>query len=129
MSQEAGKVYVAAVNKEIKITDKKKKDFLNILKINIENFLLENVGAGYEEIVDNFGTPEEVAESYWDSLGNEEIIAKVKSKRKIVIAILVIGIILVATVGGIVGHYYYLLTKELPVYTVEEIEILDTWEE
>ena len=80
------KKYIKYVKKIIPIHSKDKKEFIQLLTQKIIEFSNEHDSCSYQDIVDKFGSPNEVAASYIETLNSDEII------KKLVIIILCISV-------------------------------------
>ena len=124
MKYEVQKQYISNLQKSINNSSRLSKQFINALNKSIINYLTENPNASYSDLEKTFGTIDEVTESYYDSLNSGEIKSQISHKKKLFICCLstlvIIGIICVL----IYGNYYHNLNKDLPSYTIDEIEII-----
>ena len=85
------KKYIKYVKKIISIHSKDKKEFIQLLTQKIIEFSNEHDSCSYQDIVDEFGSPNEVAGSYIETLNSDEIIKKLNKKKIINIFISEIG--------------------------------------
>ena len=118
------KKYIKYVKKIIPIHSKDKKEFIQLLTQKIIEFSNEHDSCSYQDIVDEFGSPNEVAGSYIETLNSDEIIKKLNKKKIINIFISVI-IILCISVWGFERYRINQLIDEakhtkMKTYTVEE---------
>ena len=74
------KKYIKYVKKIISIHSKDKKEFIQLLTQKIIEFSNEHDSCSYQDIVDEFGSPNEVAGSYIETLDSDEIIKKLNKK-------------------------------------------------
>ena len=118
------KKYIKYVKKIIPIHSKDKKEFIQLLTQKIIEFSNEHDSCSYQDIVDEFGSPNEVAGSYIETLDSDEIIKKLNKKKIINIFISVI-IILCISVWGFEKYRINQLIDEakhtkMKTYTAEE---------
>ena len=118
------KKYIKYVKKIIPIHSKDKKEFIQLLTQKIIEFSNEHDSCSYQDIVDKFGSPNEVAASYIETLNSDEIIKKLNKKKIINIFISVI-IILCISVWGFERYRINQLIDEakhtkMKTYTAEE---------
>ena len=92
------KKYIKYVKKIIPIYSKDKKEFIQLLTQKIIEFSNEHDSCSYQDIVDEFGSPNEVAGSYIETLNSDEIIKKLNKKKIINIFISVIIILCIRPV-------------------------------
>ncbi len=81
--------FLKEVKKELVYNGKKEREYLQGLKEEI----LDQFGSdiSYEKLIENYGTPTEVAESFVDSFGSQAL--KQKSKlRKILISVIILSV-------------------------------------
>ena len=118
------KKYIKYVKKIIPIHSKDKKEFIQLLTQKIIEFSNEHDSCSYQDIVDEFGSPNEVAGSYIETLDSDEIIKKLNKKKIINIFISVI-IILCISVWGFeryrINKLYQDARDSIHGYWVEEI--------
>lgn len=112
------KVYIKNLKKELKISSKYKRNLLNDLEVNVKSYMVEHPETTYNDLVEIFGTPVDVSESFYESLSSDEIKKQQKLKKHIIIIAIVVGLICVFSFI----HYYQNLNKDLPSYTIEKIE-------
>lgn len=86
------KRYYKLVKKQLRCSSEEKEQILSSLKNDIEEFLIHNPSADFQDLIDHFGEPEIFFKSYIDSLGQNEIYDKLK-RSKIKKRIIVLGII------------------------------------
>lgn len=122
ISKNPAQKYVSLVKKELSFSSKSSRDFLHVLKQNINNYILEYPTASYSDLEAVFGLPHDVAASYYDTLEKEELDRHLNSKKRTLILIICSSLFFLSIFAC---YYYYNLTKELPAYTVEEIEVIE----
>ena len=93
------KKYIKYVKKIIPFYSKDKKEFLKLLTQKIIEFSNTQPNCTYQNIIDEFGSPNEVAGSYIESLENDEIIKKLNKKKIIALFFIVGGIIIYSVFG------------------------------
>ena len=118
------KKYIKYVKKIIPFYSKDKKEFLKLLTQKIIEFSNTQPNCTYQNIIDEFGSPNEVAGSYIETLNSDEIIKKLNKKKIINIFISVI-IILYISVWGFERYRINQLIDEakhtkMKTYTAEE---------
>lgn len=117
MIKNAKKKFLHDIEKKIIVSNHRRSEFLKILKHNLENYVVEYPDATYSDLENTFGTAGEIAKAYYDSIDDQEIIQKLKVKRKIFIII----IIFITALALVYCYYYYRLIQDIPTYAVEEI--------
>ncbi|WP_301082541.1 DUF6120 family protein [Thomasclavelia cocleata] len=120
------KKYINEIKKIIPINSKDKKDFLKMMKQRIlESSNLENK-CDYDNIVKEFGKPNEVAASYIEEIDTDTILKILKRKQYIkwLISILIIAIILISIFKIYrLNQLYEIAKNELDLR--EELEIIE----
>ncbi|WP_288146853.1 DUF6120 family protein [Thomasclavelia cocleata] len=120
------KKYINEIKKIIPINSKDKKDFLKMMKQRIlESSNLENK-CDYDNIVKEFGKPNEVAASYIEEIDTDTILKILKRKQYIkwLISILIIAIILINIFKIYrLNQLYEIAKNELDLR--EELEIIE----
>lgn len=107
---------------------KEEKTFLKRLKENINEYSMEKENITYEDIIDRFGKPTEVVNSYIADLDSEDIIKNLNKRRVFKLFMLVItGIVLIASISVSIYkvNQYNKLIEEIkddqPVYYKDTI--------
>lgn len=120
------KRYINEIKKIIPINSKDKKDFLKMMEQRIlESSNLEGK-CDYDNIVNEFGKPNEVAASYIEEIDTNTILKMLKRKQYIkwLVTILIIAIIVISTFKMYrLNQLYETAKNELNLY--EEIEIIE----
>ena len=120
------KKYINEIKKIIPINSKDKKDFLKMMEQRIlESSNLENK-CDYDNIVKEFGKPNEVAASYIEEIDTDTILKILKRKQYIkwLISIWIIAIILISIFKIYrLNQLYEIAKNELDLR--EELEIIE----
>ncbi len=91
----------------------------------IEQFITENNPARESDIIRYFGTPAELAQTYLDSIPQDEL-ADYKNKRKLYIFIIcIILTTLLISITVYLFYNVYISRENTLIYVEESIEILD----
>lgn len=117
--------YMQATKRLLICPKEYRKQFIEDMERDLNQLIQENTSADISDIIDYFGTPAELAQTYLDNIPKEEL-ADYKIKRKFYFSIT--GIILLALFIGIIVFYTIKLyeSHELEkVYIYESIEILE----
>ena len=101
-----------------------RQEILSSIRQDITSYFSEYPAVSYEDIIEHFGTPEEMALSFVETLSMEDIISHTRRQRKIhilFVSILVgLGTILLALIV-----YFYLGIQASPVSIDETIIIYE----
>lgn len=105
------RTYLKKIAAALTCPNNTKKALLRIVQNDIEAFLLEHPDATEQELIRQFGTPDELAESYLDSLDSSEVcmqMEKTGSIKKVLISCIcaIIGILLLLVIG-IKGYLFF----------------------
>ena len=97
MSNEAAKAYLNDVAKELSSLPGYKKDLLQKLREEIENYLEEHPEADREALIAEFGSAEEISELWLGSAPAQAVKRGLSQKKKILLAALA-GIVVIAII-------------------------------
>ena len=97
MSNEAAKAYLNDVAKELSSLPGYKKDLLQKLREEIENYLEEHPEADREALIAEFGSAEEISELWLGSAPAQTVKRGLSQKKKILLAVLA-GIVVIAII-------------------------------
>lgn len=118
------KKYYKQVKKRLHCSSEEKEQILNVLKGDIDEFLIQNPNADFQDVINHFGEPEIFFKSYIDSLEQNEVYDKLKKsqikKRCIIIAIICLILIGFCTSILIIQKN----NQEAGIYYDEEISVL-----
>lgn len=118
--------YIRTTKRLIACPRKYRRKILDDMERDIKQFIKENPSAGSPEVVGYFDTPEKLAQTYLNSVPQEELV-KYKYKRRYQFTILLIVLISCFIIISIFLYYQF---NTCPVmYIEEEIEILDEHKE
>lgn len=112
------KYYMSQLKKQIRISSPTKKRFLQTLKQNVEIFLEEQPDVTYEKVLCVFGTPEEVASSFYETLEQPEIDQQLYRKHFFIVGccIIILSLLLLC------GWYSHRVSQSVLLYEFEEIQ-------
>lgn len=107
-----------------------RKEILSSIQQDISSYLEEHPDISYEDILKHFGTPEEMASSFVESLTPNEVISTAHKTQKWHTIIIIIVIIALLILGGILYHIQWLakhVAVEIEERTViyPEVEVTD----
>lgn len=91
--------YIKYVKKLIPIRSKDKKEFIKLLTEQINEFANEKEHCTYQDIVDEFGTPNEVAGSYIENVNSKIIVKNLNNKRIIKIVFIILIVLCISAWG------------------------------
>lgn len=104
------KKYLSLVSHALPDNFSAKKQYLNDISNSVEAYCAEHPDADVEELCRKFGTAEEIAESIATETGGADLLAHQKKKKTNRVAVAVtIAIIILLSVGSILGFYEYTL--------------------
>lgn len=93
------KKYIGEISRILPCSKKQKREIEADLKANIDDFLLANENASMNDIVANFGKPEDIAESYAVGMNHNEIHQATSKKKAIVTSLVAVVAILLVMAG------------------------------
>lgn len=112
--------YLHEVEKEMTCSPKRKKELLQRLRTDIEEFA-DNCGEDLDKqaIVDHFGAPKDIAESFLATENYAEVKKAWKTKRIAIIAIIITCVIIFAGVVTYIAYDHWLQEQFYDGYIVE----------
>ena len=119
------KLYYRQIRNNLYCSKKRKKRLLDELKTNVEESLEENPNLTYGELLEIYGTPKEIADSYIESLDPEEYaedIRRIKRKKWM------FGIVFFSVIAFAIVYLLHLTIvgwQTRPVCYTETIEIIE----
>ena len=119
------KLYYRQIRNNLYCSKKRKKRLLDELKTNVEESLEENPNLTYGELLEIYGTPKEIADSYIESLDPEEYaedIRRIKRKKWM------FGIVFFSVIAFAIVYLLHLTIvgwQTRPVSYTETIEIIE----
>ena len=112
--------YISNIKRNLKITTKYKKEFLQNLENSVEEYTNENPTASYQDIEETFGSVEDIIESYYESMEKEEILKKIRLKKIIFAGI--ISVLIIFIISSVIYVSYLENSKlDIPVYSSEKV--------
>ena len=112
--------YLHEVEKEMTCSPKRKKELLQRLRTDIEEFA-DNCGEDLDKqaIADHFGAPKDIAENFLATENYVEVKKAWKTKRIAIIAIIATCVIIVAGVVAYIAYDHWLQQQFYDGYIVE----------
>lgn len=87
------KKYLQQVKAHIPYQTKCSKHVLQNLTLGIEEYALENPDFNLEQLIENFGSPEDITSTLLEDVDSEHIVRSIRSKRKLFCTIVVLLIL------------------------------------
>ncbi len=81
--------YIKDIKKELLYNSKQSREFLAGLRQNVCDFAAENENAEIAAVKEQFGKPEEIAATFFEQYGKEDIKKKVNIRRVVIVAVVV----------------------------------------
>lgn len=78
------KSYFREIKEVLPGNDCKKKKILRDIRLSVDNFLEENPDATFEAVVEHFGTPQQIGDSYTVEMPPWEMQRQLKIKKRII---------------------------------------------
>ena len=82
--------YIKDIKKELLYSSKQSREFLAGLRQNVCDFAAENENANMAQVTEQFGKPEEIAATFFEQYGKEDIKKKVNIRRVVIAAVVAI---------------------------------------
>ena len=79
--------YIKDIKKELLYGTKESRQFLKELKQNVTDYAEENQNADMAQVTEQFGTPEDIAATFFEQYGKEDIKKKVNIRRVVIVAL------------------------------------------
>lgn len=121
MEQEQLKTYYKQVGKRLHCEKAQKKQILDGLRTDVEEFRLAHPDCSFEDIQEHFGSPEDIARQYLDDISafdlQKELSVKKMVKRLILVIIICI-LFITACIGGLAWERHV----KRPAYYTETID-------
>ncbi len=105
----AARQYMQAIKAMLPGGGKQKKAILNRIRTTVEEYLAENPGAAYEEILSRLGSPNQIAASCLEEMDTVEVMKQLRIKKKIVCIVTAAALAIVMLWAGVVA----MATEEL----------------
>lgn len=116
------KKYYRNIKREIPNDYSGKKDIIDNIRQNIEDFLAEQPEATFADVLSQFGNASEIAASFIDDMSTEEIAALLKKDRRKRRCSWIVCAITLSLVGGLC-YYMYRIYMDTPVEITETTTI------
>lgn len=100
--QYAALQYLREVRALLPDTGKQKREILNGIGTTVEEFLEENPGAAYEEIVSRLGSPKQIAASWLEEMDPADVMKKLHTKKRIITIVAAAAVAVVVLWAGVV---------------------------
>ena len=92
------KQYVKNVKTFFPVIGKKEKEYLKHLEIHIDSFCIDNSVSSLEDLYENFGTPAQIVNTYYETIDTEYVLHQIKKSHYIKICIsIIVASFLIAT--------------------------------
>lgn len=98
----AARRYLREIGGWLPCAGKMKRNILDKIKTTMDGYLAENPGAAYAELLERFGTPQQIASSYVDETETGELLRNLRVRRKIVRIVTAAALAVVVLWAGVV---------------------------
>ena len=115
------KKYISNVTALFPVKGKAEKKYINNFKINVLDYVEENDVTSEEVLHAEFGTPNEVVNTYFSSVDSEYIVKRVKNSRWLKVS--AIAVVLAAIIG--VGVYAGIKAKQYIAFMEEKVAMTE----
>lgn len=116
------KIYIRKIKALFPIMGKSERNFIKTIKINVNDFLADTPDCNLEDLYKEFGTPEDVINSYYTSVNTDRIIKRIKISKyvKILISIFILCLLALTSLR------FYILYEEHQVFMQEQVFFEET---
>lgn len=97
---------------------KLKRGILKRIENTVLEYLIENPEASYEDLTERFGVPQQIAATYVEEMGTNELLRDLRIRRRIVRAVTVAALSVVILWAGLVIASYVDHRKDVNGYLV-----------
>ena len=111
--------YIGKLKSSLPLPRKVQKQYAALVREQLNGYVSENPDSSYEDLVDCFGDPKDVAASQLDKTDTKELARKARGRRIAWIVIAVLAVALVLTAIHIIRVWYH----TTPVEVTKEIII------
>ena len=119
------KSYYQAIYRCLPLKKSKKKQYLSAMLNSLKEYKLEKPDVTYEELVENFGTPDFVATGIME-VSSEDVAQTIKfHSKKTRVCVCVIGVMLILCL--LLSHLLTQKYKSKIIYVQSEIEEYESW--
>lgn len=116
--------YLREIRGWLPCSGKMRRVILERIENTVLEYLIENPETFYEELTEQFGVPQQIAASYVEEMGTNELLRDLRIRRRIIGTIAAAAIAVVVLWAGLVAASYVDHVKDVNGYaTVEIIEI------
>lgn len=118
------KKYVKTTKRLLTCCKENRSHFLMDMEGDIEKFIQENDSIAYSDVINNFGSPDELAQTYLENIPQKEIVAYKKRKNFYIRTVVaVFGILFIGTISGL--YFKLQEAREMDVIYIEESIIIE----
>lgn len=118
-------MYCFRVDSMLPCTGKQKKLIMREIRGSIDQFCKENGHTGYQQLVERFGKPEQVAASYVDTEDSTVLIGRLRIKGRIVRTVSVAVLIAAALWGAFLISTFVSFADDMSGRIYSKIEIVE----
>lgn len=122
----AARQYMQEIKAMLPGGGKQKKAILNRIRTTVEEYLAENPGAAYEEIISRLGSPNQIAASCLEEMDTVKVVKKLHTKNRIVCIVTAAALAVVLLWVGVVMATYEAHIRDINGYFTEQIYEQDT---
>lgn len=111
------KQYYKKINSYIPKKYPHRKEIIFSIHQDISSYLSEHPDAEFEDILEHFGTPEEMTLSFAESLSSQEIMATARKNQRHLVIMISIILIAICILSAMIYHVYWVAD-----HTIVEID-------
>ncbi len=115
--------YLRLVRSWLPCSGKMKREIMQKIRIQAETFVAENPNADYAALEARFGTPKQIASSYVDEMGTDQLLEHLRI-RKNILRIVTFGVLAIVLIwiSVVSMAYYQTMNEREDRYFVETIQ-------
>lgn len=120
----AGRRYLRQIKKEMPRVGKQRGIILSQVKEELNILLTENPDAGYDDIVERFGTPQQITASYLDEMDKRGLAQQLHVRRKIIRIVSAMALVIMVVWIGAVCISIIDSFDDTNGFIVEQVEVI-----
>ena len=121
--------YLWKVRGWLPCSGKLKREIMARIKTVLNDYLNDHPNADFAELSHRFGTPQQIAASYIEEMNVQDLLKRLRIRKKIICIVIATALTLVLLWAGVVITALIRHIKDMNGYLiVSEAEVIDRWE-
>lgn len=117
--------YLREIRNWLPCSRRLKSKIMEEIRVTVSSFLAENPTASYTELTARFGTPQQIASSFVDEMGTEELLRDLRIRRKLVCIASITAVVVLVLWASVVTLAYIDYLDDTNGYIVETITVVE----